>query len=46
MVRDQTGTPVEGGFLLLKPGVLAVSRITAINAQGYTVIENIPQTPV
>jgi hypothetical protein len=43
---NQTGTPVEGGFLLLKPGVLAVNRITAINAQGYTVIENIPQTPV
>jgi hypothetical protein len=43
---DQSGTLVQGGFLLLKPGVLAVSRITAINAQGYTVIDNIPQTPV
>jgi hypothetical protein len=32
--------------LLLKPGVLAVTRITAIDAQGYTVIDNIPQTPV
>jgi hypothetical protein len=43
---NQTGNPVGGGFLLLKPGVLAVTRITAIDAQGYTVIDNIPQTPV
>lgn len=35
-----------GGFLLIRSGVQSVSRITGINAQGFTVIDNIPQSPV
>ncbi len=33
-----------GGFLFVKPGVFSATLITAINAEGYTVIDNIPQT--
>ncbi len=43
---SQTANPVMGGFLMLKPGVVSVSVITAVNAQGNTVIPNIPQSPV
>jgi hypothetical protein len=43
---SQTVNPVMGGFLILKPGVASVSVITAIDAQGNTVIPNIPQSPV
>jgi hypothetical protein len=38
--------PVQGGFLILKPGVVSASVITAIDALGNTVIPNIPQSPV
>lgn len=38
--------PVLGGFLLAKPDLVGVTVITAIDAQGNTVIANIPQTPV
>lgn len=43
---SQTVNPSMGGFLILKPGVASVLVITAINAQGNTVIPNIPQSPV
>lgn len=43
---SQTTSPVMGGFLVLQPGVVSVSVITAVNAQGNTVIPNIPQSPV
>jgi hypothetical protein len=43
---SQTVNPVMGGFLLLGPGVVGVSVITAIDALGNTVIPNIPQSPV
>jgi hypothetical protein len=43
---SQTVNPVQGGFIVLKPGVVSVSVITAIDALGNTVIPNIPQSPV
>jgi hypothetical protein len=43
---SQTVNPTQGGFLVLKPGVVSVSVITAIDALGNTVIPNIPQSPV
>lgn len=43
---SQTVNPIQGGFLVLKPGVVSVSVITAIDALGNTVIPNIPQSPV
>lgn len=38
--------PQAGGFLVLAPNVVAATTITAINAEGNTVISNIPQLPV
>jgi hypothetical protein len=43
---SQTVNPIQGGFLVLKPGVVSASVITAIDALGNTVIPNIPQSPV
>jgi hypothetical protein len=43
---SQPFTVSAGGFLVVSPGVLTVARITAIDAQGFTVIDNIPQAPV
>lgn len=43
---DQSVNPVMGGFLLVRPGVHSATTITAVNAEGYTVIDNIAQTPV
>lgn len=43
---SQPYTVSTGGFLVVNTGVLTVARITAIDAQGFTVIDNIPQTPV
>ena len=43
---NQTITPAQGGFLVVRSGVHSVALITGIDAEGYTVIENIPQTPV
>ncbi len=43
---NQTVNPFMGGFLLVKAGVHSATTITAVNAEGYTVIANIPQTPV
>jgi hypothetical protein len=43
---SQTVSPIQGGFLVLKPGVVSASVITAIDALGNTVIPNIPQSPV
>jgi hypothetical protein len=43
---SQTVSPIQGGFLILKPGVVSASVITAIDALGNTVIPNIPQSPV
>ncbi len=43
---SQTANPIQGGFLILKPGVVSVSVITAVDALGNTVIPNIPQSPV
>jgi hypothetical protein len=43
---SQMVNPFRGGFMVLKPGVVSVSVITAIDAQGNTVIPNIPQSPV
>jgi hypothetical protein len=42
---NQPYNPFMGGFLLVKAGVQSVITIAAINAQGFTVIDNIPQTP-
>jgi hypothetical protein len=41
----QTVSPMMGGFLIIRPGVLGASTITAVNQQGNTVIPNIPQLP-
>lgn len=38
--------PQGGGFLVVRPDVVAATVITAINAEGNTVIPNIPQLPV
>jgi hypothetical protein len=38
--------PLGGGFLVVRPDVVAATVITAINAEGNTVIPNIPQLPV
>ena len=43
---DQRVSPFLGGFLLVRAGVVSANVITAINAQGNTVIPNIPQSPV
>ena len=43
---NQTTNPVMGGFLLVIPGVHSATTITAVNEEGYTIIPNIPQTPV
>lgn len=43
---NQMVSPVQGGYLLVRGGVASVAVITAINAEGNTVIQNIPQTPV
>jgi hypothetical protein len=43
---SQTVNPIQGGFLILKPGVVSASVITAIDGLGNTVIPNIPQSPV
>ena len=43
---NQTVTRVQGGFLVVRPGVSGVTTITAIDAEGFTAIDNIPQTPV
>jgi len=43
---SQQANPLKGGFLLLRPGVVGVRVITAVNAEGNTVIPNIPQSPV
>lgn len=42
---SQPVIPIDGGFLTTVPGVLGANMITAINAQGNTVIDNIPQSP-
>lgn len=42
---NQVETPVQGGFLLVKPGISAAQIITAVNQEGNTVIDNIPQLP-
>ncbi len=44
--NSQPYTITAGGFLVVSPGVLTVARITAIDAQGFTVIDNVPQAPV
>lgn len=41
----QQVAPSSGGFVMFKAGVISASVITAINAQGNTVIQNIPQVP-
>lgn len=41
----QSTNLTQGGFMFLKPGVAGASVITAIDAFGNTVIENIPQVP-
>jgi hypothetical protein len=41
----QTALPSAGGFIVAQPGALAANTITAINQQGNTVIQNIPQLP-
>jgi hypothetical protein len=41
----QTVSPMMGGFLIIRPGVLGATTITAVNQQGNTVIPNIPQLP-
>jgi len=38
--------PQAGGFLVVRPDVVTANVITAINAEGNTVIPNIPQLPV
>ncbi len=43
---DQRVSPFLGGFLLVRAGVVSANVITAINAEGNTVIPNIPQSPV
>lgn len=43
---NQTVNPYLGGFLLLKAGIFDVNLVTAINAEGNSVIENIPLSPV
>lgn len=43
---SQQVTPLAGGFLLVRPGVVGANVITAINAEGNTVFPNIPQSPV
>ncbi len=47
--ENSTTQPVNGGFLFLREGLFDVStvvyRLTAINAQGNTVIDNIPILP-
>ena len=43
---SQQTSPINGGYLLVKPGVVGVRVITAINAEGNTVLPNIPQSPV
>ncbi len=43
---SQQTAPQAGGFLVVRPDVVAATVITAINAEGNTVIPNIPQLPV
>ncbi len=43
---SQMVNPVMGGFLLIQGGVVSATVITGVDAQGNTVIPNIPQSPV
>ncbi len=43
---SQQTAPQAGGFLIVRPDVVAATVITAINAEGNTVVPNIPQLPV
>jgi hypothetical protein len=43
---NQPAAPYLGGFMVVKAGILDVNVITAINAEGNTVIQNIPQSPI
>jgi hypothetical protein len=43
---SQQTAPQAGGFLVVRPDVVAATVITAINAEGNTIIPNIPQLPV
>lgn len=42
---SQSVGPSAGGFMVLHPDIFSVVTITAIDAQGNTVIDNIPQIP-
>lgn len=46
---DATSTranPMNGGYLMIKPGVVPVTNVTAIDSFGNTVLLNILQVPV
>jgi hypothetical protein len=38
-----SATPNLGGFMVVKPGILGATAVTAVNQLGNTVIQNIPQ---
>jgi hypothetical protein len=40
-----TVEPVQGGFMIVRSGIHGANTITAVNPQGNTVIQNIPQVP-
>ncbi|WP_162909985.1 hypothetical protein [Aggregatilinea lenta] len=42
---NQTANPSAGGFMVLHADIVSVVVITAINAEGNTVMDNIPQVP-
>lgn len=42
---SQSVAPNLGGFMVLHPDIFSVVSITAVNAEGNTVIDNIPQVP-